>query len=82
MEIDNTIRAKPEQANAVNSVYIFMIKSGGKPVKRWRKCSVKTDCMTYDDLTCSGGPPVVSAESVLLLSTLAPGGQSSLLRPL
>ena len=37
MEIENTIKAKPDQAKTVNSVYIFVIKSGGKPVKRWCK---------------------------------------------
>ena len=37
MEIEQTIKAKPEEAKSVNSVYIFIIKQNGKPVKRWRK---------------------------------------------
>ena len=40
MEIEQTIKAKPEEAKSVNSVYIFIIKQDGKPVKRWRKYTV------------------------------------------
>lgn len=35
MEIEQTIKAKPTEAKSVNSIYIFVIKSNGKPVKRW-----------------------------------------------
>ena len=37
MEIEQTIKAKPEEAKTVNSIYIFVIKHEGKPVKRWRE---------------------------------------------
>ena len=36
-EIGQTIQVKPDQAKAVNSVYLFVIKSDGQPVKRWCK---------------------------------------------
>ena len=36
-EIGQTIQAKPDQAKAVNSVYLFVIKTEGQPVKRWCK---------------------------------------------
>ena len=36
-EIEQTVKAKPQEAKAVNSIYIFVIKQNGKPVKRWRK---------------------------------------------
>ena len=36
-EIEQTVKAKPQEAKAVNSIYIFIIKQNGKPVKRWRK---------------------------------------------
>ena len=35
MEIEQTIKAKPTEAKSVNSIYIFVIKSNGTPVKRW-----------------------------------------------
>merc|ERR1712013_796492 len=34
-EIEMTIQAKPEEASKVNTVYLFIIKQGGTPVKRW-----------------------------------------------
>ena len=37
MEIEQTIKAKPDEAKAVNSIYVFVIKCDGKPVKRWSK---------------------------------------------
>ena len=42
MEIEQTIKMKPEEAKSVNSVYIFVIKLDGKPVKRWRKYQSST----------------------------------------
>ena len=39
-EIEQTIKAKPQEAKAVNSIYIFVIKQDGKPVKRWRKFDI------------------------------------------
>lgn len=35
MEIEQTIKAKPDEAKSVNSIYVFVIKCDGKPVKRW-----------------------------------------------
>ena len=37
MEIEQTIKAKPDEAKSVNSIYVFVIKCDGKPVKRWSK---------------------------------------------
>ena len=39
-EIEQTVKAKPQEAKAVNSIYIFVIKQNGKPVKRWRKFDI------------------------------------------
>ena len=34
-EIQNTVKAKPAEAKAVNSIYLFVIKLDGKPAKKW-----------------------------------------------
>jgi hypothetical protein len=36
-EIAITIEMNPEEALKVNSVFLFVIKLAGSPVKRWRK---------------------------------------------
>ena len=68
MEIEQTVKAKPAEAKAVNSIYVFVIKSGGKPVKRWG------NIITYNTLHIlyPTGCPKKSCQAVGIFKIMAP----------